>query len=419
MAGSRDDDRCFVGYLYAAVSILEPHIATIAGIVGLLAILSASSGVGRNKRQVMRMRHSLVVSADIAYVIVAVFMLSSVLFAVTAFAFMPMLVFVLTPIARQVVAQRITVGRAAAFTSAGLRLGTSRFRPIMVKRCARHFKCFGCAYRAAGAGLIVNIVVRAVCGGFFVLLLCILFRKAVCLKYGFHGHIAGRHDKRIVGYFGIAAYDLPLLEVIAVIGRCGKLYRRACRCRRSAYCCGAVVIRNDIHIVLLCSRRKFKFRVCIIIHMGVGGIGEKVIRIVLTVLAGEYHGIILTFSSNADGCAAAHGSAYAQLFAGRQIHVVCIAGSGVALYNGIAAYFKLPIVAGVDVYSAADICGILFDRTAGEIADRTAAVNIHRAAVAGSCISADNAAGHIQYGWFAVKVDSAAINGGVSTDSAS
>lgn len=155
MAGSRDDDRCFVGYLYAAISILEPHIATIAGIVGLVAILSASSGVGRNKLQVMRMRHSLVVSAYIAYVIIAVFMLSCVLFAVTAFAFMPMLVFVLAPIARQVVAQRIAIGRAAAFTPASLRLGASRFGPVVVKRCARHFKCFGCAYRAAGAGLIV------------------------------------------------------------------------------------------------------------------------------------------------------------------------------------------------------------------------------------------------------------------------
>lgn len=35
MAGSRDYDRCFVGYLYAAISILEPHIAAVAGIVGL------------------------------------------------------------------------------------------------------------------------------------------------------------------------------------------------------------------------------------------------------------------------------------------------------------------------------------------------------------------------------------------------
>ena len=153
--------------------------------------------------------------------------------------------------------------------------------------------------------------------------------------------------------------------------------------------------------------------------MGVGGIGEEVIRIVLTVLAGEYHGIVLTFSSNADGCAAAHGSAYAQLFTGKKIYVVCIAGSGVALYNGIAVYFKLPIVVGVDVYSAAALSSIVFNGAAGEVADRTAAVNIHRAAVTGSCISADNAAGHIQYGRFAVKVDSAAINGGVSTYSAS
>ena len=103
----------------------------------------------------------------------------------------------------------------------------------------------------------------------------------------------------------------------------------------------------------------------------------------------------------------------AQLFAGRQIHVVCIAGSGIALYNGIAAYFKLPVVAGVDVYSAADICGILFDRTAGEIADRAGAVNIDAAAVARCGISADNAAGHIQYGRFAVKVDCTAVFGTV------
>ena len=59
--------------------------------------------------------------------------------------------------------------------------------------------------------------------------------------------------------------------------------------------------------------------------MGVGGIGKEVIRIVLTVLAGENHGIVLVFGSDADGCAAAHGSAYAQLFAGRKIYVVCIA----------------------------------------------------------------------------------------------
>ena len=261
MAGSRDYDRCFVGYLYAAISILEPHIAAVAGIVGLIAALGAGRIVGRNKLQAMRMRYGLVVSADIAYVIVAVFMLPRVLLGAAAFAFMPMLVFVPAPIVRQVVAQRIAVGRAAAFTSAGLRLGTSRFRPVVVKRRARHFKCFGCAYRAAGAGLIVNIIVRAVRGGFLILFLYVLFRKAMRLKYGFHGHIAGRHDKRIVGYFGIAAYDLPLFEVIAVIGRYGKLYRRACRCRRSAYCCGAVVIRNDIHIVLLCSRRKFKLSI--------------------------------------------------------------------------------------------------------------------------------------------------------------
>ena len=249
--------------------------------------------------------------------------------------------------------------------------------------------------------------------------LYVLFRKAMRLKYGFHGHIAGRHDKRIVGYFGIAAYDLPLFEVIAVIGRCGKLYRRACRCRRSAYCCGAVVIRNDIHIVLLCSRRKFKFRVCIIIHMGVGGIGEEVIRIVLTVLAGENHGIVLVFGSDADGCAAAHGSAYAQLFARRQIHVVCIAGNGVALYNGIAAYFKLPIVAGVDVYSAAALSSIVFNGAAGEVADRTAAVNIHRAAVAGSCVATDNAASHIQDRRLLIQINCAAIHGGISGDDAS
>ena len=120
VAGSRDYDSCFVGYLYAAIRILEPHIAAVAGIVGLIAVLGTGSLVCRNKRQVMRMRHGPIVFADIAYVIVAVFMLSSVLFAVTAFAFMPMLVFVLTPSVRQVVAQRITIGRAAAFTPAGL-----------------------------------------------------------------------------------------------------------------------------------------------------------------------------------------------------------------------------------------------------------------------------------------------------------
>ena len=153
--------------------------------------------------------------------------------------------------------------------------------------------------------------------------------------------------------------------------------------------------------------------------MGIGGIGEEVIRIVLAVLAGENHGIVLAFGSDADGCAAAHGGAYAQPFAGRQIHVVRSVGNGVALYNGIAAYSKLPVVAGVNVYSAAALGSIVFNSTAGEIAYRTAAENIYRAAVAGSCVAADNAAGHIQYGWFAVKVDSAAINGGVSTDSAS
>ena len=103
MAGSRDDDRCFVGYLYAAISILEPHIAAIAGVVGLIAVLGAGRIVGRNKRQAMRMRYGLVVSADIAYVIVAVFMLPRVLLGVAAFAFMPMLVFVPAPIVRQVV----------------------------------------------------------------------------------------------------------------------------------------------------------------------------------------------------------------------------------------------------------------------------------------------------------------------------
>lgn len=53
MAGSRDYDRCFVGYLYAAISILEPHIAAVAGIVGLIAALGAGRIVGRNKLQAM------------------------------------------------------------------------------------------------------------------------------------------------------------------------------------------------------------------------------------------------------------------------------------------------------------------------------------------------------------------------------
>lgn len=156
MAGSRDDNSCFVGYLYAAVSILEPHIAAVAGIIGLVAILGTSSGVCRNKCQIMRMRHGLVVSADIAYVIIAVFMLSLVLLAVAALAFMPMLVFVLAPIVRQVVAQRIAGEEGRLIRRA---LG---------------------AQTADCAGLVIDCLFGTGCNRLQILCLCFFSREAVC-----------------------------------------------------------------------------------------------------------------------------------------------------------------------------------------------------------------------------------------------
>ena len=122
------------------------------------------------------------------------------------------------------------------------------------------------------------------------------------------------------------------------------------------------------------------------------------------------------FGHNADRCAVRH-SADGQSPAGGQIHVVCLAGNGIALHDGRAAEVQLAIVAGIDVDAAAVVAGgVVLNDASGEVADGTRAVDVHAAAAAGGRIAGDGAAAHGQHRGLAVQVDRAAVFGGVTAD---
>ena len=95
------------------------------------------------------------------------------------------------------------------------------------------------------------------------------------------------------------------------------------------------------------------------------------------------------FGHNADRCAVRH-SADGQSPAGGQIHVVCLAGNGIALHDGRAAEVQLAVVAGIDVDAAAVVAGgVVLNDASGEVADGTRAVDVHAAAVAGGYVAFD------------------------------
>ena len=142
---------------------------------------------------------------------------------------------------------------------------------------------------------------------------------------------------------------------------------------------------------------KVQLLVILILHVGIGVIREKVIRVVFFVIIRKCHGITCIRSSHANGRTFGHADLDGQRLAGGQIHIVGLAGNRVVLHEGLVSDPQLAAVAGVDINAAAIAAGfVILDLTAIELADRTGAVNIYTAAVAGGRIAGDLAALHNQ-----------------------
>ena len=162
---------------------------------------------------------------------------------------------------------------------------------------------------------------------------------------------------------------------------------------------------------------KVQLLVIPILHVGIGVIREKVIRVVFFVIIRKCHGVPGIRSGDADGRAFGHADLDGQRLAGGQIHIVGLAGNRVVLYDGFVSDLQLAAVAGIDINAAAIAAGfVILDLTAIELADRAGAVNIYAAAVAGGRIAGDLAALHNQPRRLLIQIDGAAVAAGVSGD---
>ena len=162
---------------------------------------------------------------------------------------------------------------------------------------------------------------------------------------------------------------------------------------------------------------KVQLLVILILHVGIGVIREKVIRVVFFIIIRKCHGVAGIRGGDADGRAFGHTDLDGQRLAGGQIHIVGLAGNRVVLHEGLVSDPQLATVAGVDINAAAIAAGfVILDFTAIELADRTGAVNIYAAAVAGGRIAGDLAALHNQPRRLLIQIDGAAVAAGVSGD---
>ena len=272
------------------------------------------------------------------------------------------------------------------------------------------------AQAADGAGLVVLRLFRAGCTGLQVLLLGNFCREAVQRKGRLDGHGALGHGERIaVQGEVLRLHHLPAVEV-AVRGGRGRqsnlsIRRRACRrCKR-----GAVTLNLNRNVILL--RNEIQLLVAsVVFRAGVRIVRGEAALVIAAIGIGERHGIVLVRRGDANPRAVRHSIDDGQRLAGGQIDVVCRTEDSVVSHSGRTTELQLAGIAGIYINSAAAARRVVFDCTAGEIADRAGAVNIDAAAVARGGISADNAAGHIQYGRFAVKVDCTAVHRRVPGD---
>ena len=217
--------------------------------------------------------------------------------------------------------------------------------------------------------------------------------------------------------------DRAVISVLEIIGKAAAGIRRAEICSREfsrsvvilLYLCIIAAHRPLEDCPRICGN-KIQYLVALVRYLSIRIVRGEVCGVILLIGVGERHRVACISDSHADGCAGLHGSRNGQRLAGGQIDVICRTGDGIVSHSGRTAELQLTGILGIDINSAAAARRVVFNRTAGEIADRAGAVNIDAAAVARGGISADNAAGHIQYGRFAVKVDCTAIHRRVPGD---
>ena len=238
-------------------------------------------------------------------------------------------------------------------------------------------------------------------------------------KHRLHGDGSGGHKKSVVGDGHIAFDHLPVIEGVSRCGDGGEgdlgaRHRSFGGRRRRAAAFG--LYRNVIGHQG-CVADQVQPLVILILHVGIGVIREKVIRVVFFVTIRKCHGVSDIRGGNADGRAFGHVDLDGQRLAGGQIHIVGFAGNRVVLHEGLVSDPQLAAVAGVDINAAAIAAGfVILDLTAIELADRAGAVNIYAAAVAGGRIAGDLAALHNQPRRLLIQIDGAAVAAGVSGD---
>ena len=287
-----------------------------------------------------------------------------------------------------------------------------------ISRLEGRFKCRTRRAETAGrAGLVINSLFRAGRAGFQILRFRNFRREIMQLKDRLDGHIACRHDEAATVQHDIWILRLPVLEM-AVLGRHGgqgDLGALRCACGRCK--CRAIPYGHDRDAILLRGWAADEIQPLIVpvLNMGTGIIRCEVICVIRSISVGKRHGITCICSRHADGRAGGHSAADGQRLAGRKIYVVCLAGDGIAGHDGSTAELQLPVVAGVDVNSAAiSNRRISADRTIGQITDRTGAVDVHAAAAAGGRIAGDLTARHVQRRRLLIQIDRAAVSAGVS-----
>ena len=238
-------------------------------------------------------------------------------------------------------------------------------------------------------------------------------------KHRLHGDGSGGHKKSVVGDGHIAFDHLPVIEGVSRCGDGGEgdlgARRRSFggRRRRAA----AFGLYRNVIGHQGCVADQVQPLVILILHVGIGVIREKVIRVVFFVTIRKCHGVSDIRGGNADGRAFGHVDLNGQRLAGGQIHIVGLAGNRVVLHEGLVSDPQLAAVAGVDINAAAIAAGfVILDLTAIELADRAGAVNIYAAAVAGGRIAGDLAALHNQPRRLLIQIDGAAVAAGVSGD---
>ena len=218
-------------------------------------------------------------------------------------------------------------------------------------------------------------------------------------KHRLHGDGSGGHKKSVVGDGHIAFDHLPVIEGVSRCGNGGEgdlgARRRSFggrRRRAAAFGLYRNVIGHQGYVA-----DQVQPLVILILHVGIGVIREKVIRVVFFVTIRKCHGVSDIRGGDADGRAFGHVDLDGQRLAGGQIHIVGLAGNRVVLHEGLVSDPQLAAVAGVDINAAAIAAGlVILDLTAIELADRAGAVNIYAAAVAGGRIAGDLAALHNQ-----------------------